>query len=220
MDARVTDCTQPTRAIGDAYAPCRPMTYAQTMFAPLLASSSSSSSLQLLLMCSDGAFANGAFANMDALVMCVHDPLAFVRAQFYRDGQEVTERLLFANSVVSLPVHTVLLRADAVASWRAFVSFLQAQHLPAVCGGPFINTYIERTDEAARWRVAAQNALQWLTAHTLAHPCCAPSQNFRLHVQIAARLAVLMGSTDNITLLLHPLFQAQQRDPPTLAQQV
>ena len=202
LDARVTDCTQPTRAIGDAYAPHRPMAYAQTMFAPL---PTAHQHQMLLLMCSDGAFANGAFANMDALAMCVHDPLAFVRTQFYRQGQEVTERLLFANLLVSHPVQTVLARAGAHGTWRAFVGFLQTQHVPAVCGDKFIDTYLERTDECERWRAAARDALQWLTVHSIDRACCAPSQNFGLHAQIAARLAVLMGSTDNVTLLLHRL---------------
>ena len=207
LDARVTDSTQPTRSIGDAYAPHRPMTYAQTMFAPLLASAAGGQppQHQMLLMCSDGPFANGAFVNMDALAMCVHDPLAFVRTQFYRQGQEVTERLLFAGLLVSQPIQTVLARAGAHGTWRAFVGFLQTQHVPAVCSDKFIDTYLERTDEGERWREAARDALQWLTVHSIERACCAPSQNFGLHAQIAARLAVLMGSTDNVTLLLHRL---------------
>ena len=190
-DARIAECTQPTRSLGDAGAPQRPLPYAQALFAPL---PPEKAGLRLLLT-SDGVFSNGAFVNLDALARCVQDPLLFVRTQFYRRGQELTERLRLAGLLEPAQ------RALTPATWAAFLRFLDNHHLPAMHHAALSATYLSVPDEVHRWRVAAHDASLWLHVHT-ADAACTRGGDAHLHMHVAARLAVLMGSTDNVTLLL------------------
>jgi hypothetical protein len=193
VDARVADSTQPTRSLGDLIAPARPLRYAQVMYAPAL-----KKDRRILLLTSDGPFANGAFANLDALVRCVQDPLAYVREEFYRAGQELTERLRLAG--ILEPAQAAL--AASSTTWPSFVQFLDTHHMPTAHHEALANTYMHTTsDELARWRVAAHEASHWLRTHT-AQSACTRGGDCHLHAHVAARLAVLMGSTDNITLHL------------------
>ena len=190
LDARIEDCTQPTRALGDAGAPQRPLPFAQTLFAPALA--------EMVLLASDGPFANGAFANLDALAHCIQDPLGFVRAQFYRAGQEFTERMRLAGLLAG----TQEALAASSATWDDFLRFVDRHHMPLLHHDRLSATYVHgASEELVRWRVAAHEASHWLHMHSHRKPCTRGG-DCRLHAGVAARLALLMGSTDNITLLL------------------
>ena len=105
-----------------------------------------------VLLCSDGAFAGNAFADMDALACFLGDPMAYVRECFYERGHELTERLLLAKKLTMDPFRLAEGgRSELETAWRRcetwvqFLHFLQTYHWREVCSPAMAQTF---SDEA------------------------------------------------------------------------
>ena len=180
VDARISHCIQPTRALGD----CE-----ETMALrhPTVMRVKITGSYKVLL-CSDGAFSRGAFADIQAVCSCVLNPLKFVRANFYRRGQELTERLAYYG------------RPPHFRDWAAFLVFLRNKHLPALRSEQFFATF-EDYGNSDWWLQYSRSHTDWLRACNISVKWLEnDTQGSAAH--IAAHLAVVMGSTDNVTLLV------------------
>jgi hypothetical protein len=247
-DARFAGSVQPTRVMGDkgVTAAMGTLRRPTVLWAPLDAPPLLLLQPRFLLLCSDGAFTGGAFGGMGGLVDCLIQPLRFVQTQFYRSGQELSERLLLGGRLrleekeeeeEATTTTTALTQAwRAVHSWQEFLAFLDVhlaeirhphtlrtlQPLPGHGGTVAVassssNEAVE-DDFYARWLSAATVSAQWLKQHTnntkergpflltSSHSSSSSSSSSGTSLsslaEMAAHLAVLMGSSDNVTVLL------------------
>ena len=180
VDSRISCSIQPTRALGDC-------DETMALRHPTVMRVQHTGSYKVLL-CSDGAFSRGAFADIRAVCSCVLNPLNFVRANFYRRGQELTERLAYYGK----PPH--------FRDWAAFLLFLRTKHLPALRSERFFATFedyenshwwLQYSRSHTEWLLACNTSIKWLEENP---------QGSAAH--IAAHLAVVMGSTDNVSVLV------------------
>jgi hypothetical protein len=196
VDARIAGCIQPTRALGDCEEsmPLRHPTVLRVIRQNM-------AKIHNVLLCSDGVFSGGAFGSMDDVCACVLDALQYVKEQFYRNGQELAERLMVSGMMPSCEFKT----------WRAFLTFLRCRHLPAVRSEEFFSTYQEyhnthwwkrHNREHTTWLRACHLSVLWLEHNT--EDCCPRLRQCgaEMAASIAAHLAVVMGSMDNVSVLV------------------
>jgi hypothetical protein len=195
VDARLARSVQPTRVLGDVRedVPLRHPTVMRV-----------NDALGSVLLCSDGVLSRGAFADLEAVVACVGDPLAFVRASFYRRGQELTERLIACGhlSPSELGLYNIQ-------TWSDFITFLRTRHLRQLRSRKLCSTFQEghsAEDTWVRrclmgdcpahhlhWLCACETSVQWFESH---------QQQPLSGANVVAHMAVVMGSLDNVTVLL------------------
>jgi len=180
VDSRVSRSIQPTRALGDCHE-------SMALRHPTVMRVQITGKYKVLL-CSDGVFSRGAFADIQAVCACVLNPLKFVRANFYRRGQELTERLAY----YSKPPH--------FRDWAAFLVFLRKKHLPAMRSEQFFSTF-EEYGNAQWWLQYSNEHANWLRACAVS-VACLEKKSSESPAYIAAHLAVIMGSTDNVTVMV------------------
>lgn len=198
-DMRFQHSIQPTRALGDCHVPHDTphdvvVRHPSVMRVPLRKCAPTSVP-RFVLLCSDGAFSGGAFPDMHAIVRFINRPLEFVRNAFYRRGHELTERLILAGHL-TVPLtcsSTPLARAwHGIVSWVEAARFISHWHVPTVTEHIGLST-------ADSWVVACREAGNELLAS-------AGVGATRVELlRRLARMAIVMGSTDNISLLIVPL---------------
>ena len=222
VDARVSMSIQPTRALGD----CNEI-MALRHPSVMRVSMDNSTSSRVLLLCSDGVFSRGAFADIHALSLCVSNPLMyFLKKSFYRRGQEITERLLACGKLYSCDGSEeddfLWNKLHDVNSWHTFIIFLRKYHLAAVDSPEMWSTFTNEKNHTVmgclmtwgqhvnaghtEWLNACTKSVEWLeTNHSESGGVKKPT----LHISggdkmanIAAHLAVIMGSSDNVTVLV------------------
>ena len=181
LDVRLSNSIQPTRALGDGRETLV-LRQPAVLCVRRATAANGRKARQNILMCSDGAFDRYAFANLQAVCQCFANPLEFVQKQFYRGGQEITERLTANNT---LPT------ALAATTWPEFIVFLREQHMPALIA-------IAANDEQT-WLRACYRSMLWLQNNPLAQD---EGMSCFMGTHIVAHLAVLMGSMDNVTVLV------------------
>ena len=239
VDARLSGSIQPTRALGD----CRERMALR--HPTVMRVTRRQDTVYHVLLCSDGAFSRGAFADMQGLCQCVTAPLEYItkRGLLYRKGQEITERLIAAGLYEGLAKEL-----QGVNTWQSVIAFLRHKHLAAVRSEKFFATFQdyyyhhhsskpgddgdtnnnntssnkeENDDDAAavvawwwnrynaghtEWLRACQKSVQQLEGHVA--PLLENGETAELLLtcelaaQITANLAVIMGSTDNVTVLV------------------
>ena len=201
VDARVSHSIQPTRALGDGQ-DHRVLRHPTVMRVPLSHATSG------VLLCSDGAFNRGAFENMQAVCDCVRDPLHFIRHHLYRRGQEITERLIVAKLYDGLLTSLAML-----SSWDSVIYFLRYRHLVALKTNAFYATFVDYYHTPAEAYSSKKKLAWWWCRYNAAHGhwarvCSQAIEWLAYHgptapgAQVAAYLAVIMGSTDNVTVLV------------------
>jgi hypothetical protein len=208
VDARVSQSIQPTRALGDR----------NVKLAVRHPTVMRVDGKGLIVLCSDGAFSRGAFADLSQVSACTREPLSFCRRHFYRKGQEMTERLLACGLLASAtqgPLHASLQRESH--TWGGFVRFLRERHLGAMESEAMLSTFTREvpTDLASllmhslnlrpkeneahkEWLRACRLSIEWLEGHRLQGPLV----SLHAAAQTIAHLAVVMGSCDNVTVLV------------------
>ena len=206
MDMRFAGSVQPTRALGNMRLPAL-MRHPSALYIPSAAPRPDAQPRYVLLT-SDGAFSGGAFADIHALAAFLSGPVAFVRARFYRPGQELSERLVATRQLI--------LRADgrraggqlgfmwrSVTDWEGFLRFLDT-HLAVVAGAPAIATLAPCPGGALHpyraWLTAARSSAAWLKTHTVVEPRL--TVDAATAAEAAAHVAVLMGAGDNVSVLV------------------
>jgi hypothetical protein len=192
VDARIARSVQPTRVLGDV-AQDMPLRHPTVMRVDTATTS------RRVLLCSDGVMSRGAFADMQAVVACVKNPLEFIQASFFRRGQEVTERLIACGHLAASE-----LGLYGMQTWSELAVFLRTKHLPTLRSRKFCTTFVEYhqsnwlrlcPDHHLHWLCACEASIEWFERLPLIHDA-----HVRAHV--VAHLAIVMGSVDNVTVLL------------------
>ena len=199
VDARLSGSVQPTRVLGD----CR-----ETMalrHPTVMRIVTANNAKRNLALCSDGAFSRGAFADLAAVCACALSPLRFVQTRFYRRGQEITERLLASG---------MLLRSSIFKTWPNFVTHLRKEFLVSMRDDRFYSTFEDYHAQPALlrawfgcspqhtlWLRACQTSIEWLEENVNDGQGLLLSGSKKTAL-LVAHLAVVMGSMDNVTVLL------------------
>lgn len=220
VDTRLSKAIQPTRSLGDSSAQNKNVIRECSVMKVDLRDNSSG--LTRCLLCSDGMFHAGAFANISRLCSFFIDPLKFFKQYFYHRDQEVTLRLV---AVGLLPEDNELFCAmqrnlhvmegqwkqfdHALAwqsceeSWLSVLGFLKYRHMVALRSSAFRDTYSHVSEDSyLYWLNACEKSLSWFEEN-LASSCLADQEmDEKILCHAAAHMAVLMGSQDNITLVI------------------
>ena len=206
LDVRFSGAIQPTRSLGDFspvnYSIIRHPTVMRALIPPQTANSCS------ILLCSDGVFSGHAFKGIEDICRFVINPIAFFQESFYFRGQVLTERLIAARL---LPQNT-LLQSNQVTlfqqwkhsckTWPQILSFLRINHWRSITSSQMAGVLEPGSIENYRmWLKACDISIKYLEA----------IPNFDSSMQynaafVGAHLAVIMGSSDNVTLVIAKAF--------------
>jgi hypothetical protein len=185
-----------TRAMGYAANPCTLQKHC-LMRLPLRMQQASGK--RVLIMCSKGAAR--AFGSVGQLARFWLDPLQYLRTAFYKKNGRWDVDCL---NIVGAQRHAAAVtEVQQIVNWKAFISFLVHTH------APIIET-VCRTN-AADHADACTSAIQWLSA---THPVLFPSRSSKAVATIAVQLAVLMGCTDNASVILTKVPYTAMPPPP------
>jgi hypothetical protein len=210
LDVRFSGAIQPTRSLGDFnpvnHSILRHPTVMRVLIPPKLASSCS------ILLCSDGAFSGHAFKGISQVCRFVTNPVAFFHESFYFRGQVLTERLITAGLLpenlyqqnCQLPCHyewKFLCR-----TWPQILTFLRNQHWQSITS-PQILSVLETgsREQYFDWLNACDASIEFLEKRI-------PNFNYSIEntktasAVVAAHLAVIMGSSDNVTFVIAEAF--------------
>ena len=247
-DTRLHMAVQPTRVFGD----CSMGPAKGIMREPaLLAVTTAASNQQLLVMCSDGLFADGAFPNLAAAARCAQAPLAYLRAHL------IADRPLFQGLDAQHEAENQALARrcrDECTTWGRMMRFLSIDYLAALQRPGVVAAYAmlagqeeptvrlsrpykyyqfrtfallpgskrrtqhhpphEEKDDLLvlpqsyfQWLQACAASLSWLvtwstTVHHNDNNNNEVQQQVTLDAEALAHLAVVLGSTDNVSVVL------------------
>jgi len=198
LDVRISKSTQPTRTLGDSRNNnSLPIIRDPTVMKITL--SPETPKLNILL-CSDGAFSEHAFANTKAVCRFLVNPVAFFHESFYARGQIMTERLIAAGLLSEnlLGPHGGLYKHwKECKTWDDILVFLRENHYMCV-SSRILKAVISSDDILAyvHWLKMCKEAIRWLEFNSREDHLTLP-----VAVKLAARMAIIMGSTDNVTIV-------------------
>ena len=203
LDVRISKSTQPTRTLGDSHNNnSLPILRDPTVMKITL----SPETPQLnILLCSDGAFSERAFANTKAVCRFLVNPVAFFRESFYARGQILTERLIAVRLLPenlsedrnSIDFVCLYKRWKACRTWDDILIFLREHHYLCI-SSKILKAVISSDDILAyvHWLKMCKEAIRWLEFNSREDHLTLP-----VAVKLAARMAIIMGSTDNVTIV-------------------
>jgi serine/threonine protein phosphatase PrpC len=191
VDVRLSGCVQPTRVLGD----CKE--HMALRHPTVMRVIRSNQQPYRVLLCSDGVFSRNAFSSMESLCQCVLNPLLFVKSQFYRRGQEMTERIIACDFFKVEDVKVAMYGQ----TWREFLLFLRNEHFPVLASDAFCGTF-EDTKHHAVWLYACEKSIHWLESQHYYDGKGIAFHKPVLIANVAAHLAVVMGSIDNVTVMI------------------
>lgn len=188
VDTRLSLCVQPTRSLGDASIHCQII-----LREPSILPVGKAKAGDYAVLCSDGMFHSGAFADMAALVKCIASPLSFAKRYFYHDQQEVSLRMKMIMK--SMPV--------IGSTWKEFVTFLRSHHFETLKSVEYIGTHhASNISHYKRWLTACDASITWFENHVYAKEPTIQSSSLNIMSSMVAHLAIIMGSSDNVTVLI------------------
>jgi hypothetical protein len=207
-DARITGSIQPTRSIGDNIN-AKHLILRHPIVMRILFPDPIPQDLREhchILLCSDGFFSEYAFSGLADLCKFLTDPDAFFSKSFYCRGQVLTERLIAAKllppglehekSTGEFPLYN---EWKGCKNWSEKTAFITTKHMEAVESERFKGV-LEETADYNLWIDACKSSLTQLEHMWKPH-----SFTFVIH-SIAPHMATLMGSRDNVTLVMTPVF--------------
>lgn len=201
LDTRLSRAIQPTRSLGDN-SECNDFILRECSILEVDLDSYRCSNFQVLL-CSDGLFHGGAFASIDKVCSCFIDPSLFVRMYLYHCEQEVTLRMMACGLLPSLREGWENISVGLyphLDQWKqcgpqAIISFLTLNHLEAISSEAFRRTYdaccVQCYEE---WLGVCKQSCVWLNKNI----SCTTNDI----ATFVSHLAILMGSQDNISVLV------------------
>ena len=204
-DARITGSIQPTRSIADNI-DAKHLILRHPIVMRILFPDPIPRNVRehcQILLCSDGFFSEYAFSGLADLCKFLTYPDAFFSESFYCRGQVLTERLIAAkllppgldhkNSTGVFPLYD---EWKACKNWKDKTEFITTKHMEAVASEEFKGVF-EVTTHYNLWIDACQLSLRRLKRLW--------THNVFTHM-IAPHMATLMGSRDNVTLVMTPAF--------------
>lgn len=198
-DCRFAQSVQPSRSLGDGR--CTVMAHPEIWrmkLGPTLRPH--------VLLCSDGLLDGHAFADVDAACRFMVFPLRFMRESFYSHRQHHTRALIMDKKLpedLSAPVGPDNQHQELFVHWRRCRTWKDAVALMALH-----LRHIRALTDFTRWLQACEESVAWFTLH---HRFVAPVFP-KSAVEAAAHLAVIMGSQDNVTLVVARLHTLAQKD--------
>ena len=217
-DTRFTNAIQPTRSMGDFSVRNKAVIRHPTILrVPLTVPSTDP---LFITLCSDGALSNNAFGSISKLSRFMVAPLRFISESFYSRDQELTERLIAIGKLPSFLKNTFLAEQEPTNhhllkvwsgcsnTWKDFVNFLQTTHLPEIESEAFGKTFIPEAGTLAshhQWLVACRESVHFLSTLEMEPSianCHKNGGSLDMVANAAAHMAVVMGSQDNITVMV------------------
>jgi len=158
-----------------------------------------------VLLCSDGVFSEHAFADIKSVCRFVVNPVAFFRESFYARGQTLTERLIAAeflpeNLLEHQPQDFLCLykRWVACRTWSDILVFLREHHYLSISSKKIKSMLSSQDmDSYISWLKVCKDTIRWLEFNSFVDHLSLDNA-----VKLATRLAIIMGSTDNVTIVV------------------
>ena len=207
-DARISGCIQPTRSIGDNVTGKRFILRFPTVMRVMFPDPPTQYLKDhcYILLCCDGFFSEYAFSGLADLCRFIANPDSFFSESFYCRGQVLTERLIAARKLPPSLEHVedasqfpLYKEWKECQNWQQKITFITTSHMIAVKSKEFEAVLAEKREHET-WLSACEIAIK------LSEDLWGPTSYRNYLHHIAASMAVLMGSRDNVTLVMTKAF--------------
>lgn len=207
-DARISECIQPTRSIGD-YVKCRGSILRFPTVMRVMFPDPPTQKLKdhcYILLCCDGFFSEYAFSGLADLCRFIANPDSFFSESFYCRGQVLTERLIAARLLPPSLEHVedasqfpLYKEWKECQNWEEKITFITTSHMTAVKSEEF-KAVVEEKSRHETWLRTCETTIK------ISENAWGPTFYREYLHNIAASMAVLMGSRDNVTLVMTKAF--------------